>query len=189
MLRKLSLCYSIMYYYNGGNLACFGSLIQMLRHLQSSWRYIHSEFFWLHLFLYLLVSWAWWYCPFTQFTNRWIRWKISELFCAPQLCTLIGIHIRAVLIDDWLSVMKVILPDDDRLMWNHQLSVPLDWDNLSLQQNDQTYFWQYFNMYIVEKERYQHRVSADIQWYRALSAMPSKSMAWLACNVNVYQNS
>jgi len=139
MLRKLSLCYSIMYYYNGGNLACFSSLIQMLRHLQSSWRYIHSEFFWLHLFLYLLVSWAWWYCPFTQFTNRWIRGKISELFCAPQLCTLIGIHIRAVLIDDWLSVMKVILPDDDRLMWNHQLSVPLDWDNLSLQQNDQTY--------------------------------------------------
>ena len=45
---------------SGFDLAWFSSLIfQAPLCLQSWWCYIHSNFFLLHLFLYLLVSWAW----------------------------------------------------------------------------------------------------------------------------------
>ena len=57
------------------------SIIRAPLYLRSSCCYVHSKFFWLHLFLYLLVSWAWWDWPLTWLTNRcpsvlWHCWLV-----------------------------------------------------------------------------------------------------------------
>jgi len=82
ILRKLSVCYSIVYYYNdawryeqltvsGFDLAWFSSLSS--KHLcvfsLHGATYI-VNFFWLHSSLYFLVSWAWWDWPLIWLTNH-----------------------------------------------------------------------------------------------------------------------
>ena len=84
--KNLSLCYSIVYYYNGAKRCeqflqvgrLYWALILLGLALSSdqaplcfwsSWCYI-LEFFCLHPSLYLLVSWAWWDWPLTWLTNR-----------------------------------------------------------------------------------------------------------------------
>jgi len=83
---KLSQCYSIVYYYNGAQryeqflqvgwlyqaLILLGLALCLPSASVSSvlWCYIDTNFFCLHPFLYLLVSWAWWDWPLTWLTNH-----------------------------------------------------------------------------------------------------------------------
>jgi len=91
--KMLSLCYSIVYYYNGAqrkgmsssyrsvncagfDLAWFSTLSSKC--LRSLWCYIYNNFF-AYILLYLLVSWAWWDWPLTWLTNHcpsvlWLCW-------------------------------------------------------------------------------------------------------------------
>ena len=84
-IKKLSLCYSIVYYYNSGQ--------RYEQFLQVGWLYralivlglalclssisvslvfmvLCKKKIWLHLSLYLLVSWAWWDWLLTWLTNH-----------------------------------------------------------------------------------------------------------------------
>ena len=89
ILIKLSLCYSIVYYYNGARryeqflqvgrlywtlillgLALCLPIFQEPLCLRSSWCYVDIKNFCLHPSLYFLVSWAWWDWPLTWLTNR-----------------------------------------------------------------------------------------------------------------------
>ena len=87
ILRQLSLCCSIVYYYNGTQryeqflqigrlyrtLILLGlALFQTPLYLWSSWCYIYvvRKIFQLLHFLYLLVSWAWWDWRLTWLTNH-----------------------------------------------------------------------------------------------------------------------
>jgi len=93
ILKKLSLCYCIVYWYNGTQR--YEQFLQVGRLYQASillGLHVSSErlcifdlhdaiyieyFFWLHL--YVLVSWAWWDWPLTWLTNHrpsvlWHRW-------------------------------------------------------------------------------------------------------------------
>jgi len=47
----------------------------VLCYLWPLWCYVHSKFFGLHLFLYLLVSWAWWDWLFTGWPLVRKIWK------------------------------------------------------------------------------------------------------------------
>jgi len=111
ILKKLSLCYSIVYYYNGAQR--YGQFLQVdrlyralillglaLYHPSASVSSIFmvlyaSQFFWLplHLFLYLWVGWAWRDWLLTWLTNHcpsvlWHCWLghmtrkiVSEMTC------------------------------------------------------------------------------------------------------------